>query len=361
MGAVTLRFLETPGHTPESVSVLVLEGGAPAAVLTGDTMFIGDVGRPDLLGARISPSELAGQLYDSLHKKLLALPDSVAVYPAHGAGSLCGRNISSETSSTIGEQRRTNYALRPMPRDEFVAMMTADLPEAPAYFGRDAALNREGPATLSSLPAPSSLSPAAVREKTAGGAVVLDTRPSNEYGAAHVPGALNIGLGGQFASWAGTLLPLETPIVLAAEDPERLDEARTRLARVGLETVPGYLDGGVEAWERAGLPLAKTEQIDVAELKERIAEDPSLQVLDVRRPPEYASGHIAGAVSLPLGELAKRAAALDRSRPVAVICASGYRSSTATSLLERLGFPRSTNVVGGMNAWNAAGYETTTH
>jgi rhodanese-related sulfurtransferase/glyoxylase-like metal-dependent hydrolase (beta-lactamase superfamily II) len=313
----------------------------------------------DLLGAKISPRDLAGQLYDSLHRKLLALPDSVAVYPAHGAGSLCGRNISSETSSTIGEQRRTNYALRPMPRDEFVAMMTADLPEAPAYFGRDAALNREGPAALSSLPRPSSLTPAAVREKTAAGAVLLDTRPSNEYGAAHVPGALNIGLGGQFASWAGTLLPLETPIVLAAEDPDHLDEARTRLARVGLETVPGYLDGGVEAWERAGLPLAKTEQIDVAELRERLAEDPSLQVLDVRRPPEYASGHIERAVSLPLGDLAKRAASLDRSRPVAVICASGYRSSTATSLLERLGFPRATNVVGGMNAWNAAGYGTT--
>jgi glyoxylase-like metal-dependent hydrolase (beta-lactamase superfamily II)/rhodanese-related sulfurtransferase len=359
MGAVTLRFLETPGHTPESVSVLVLEAGAPAAVLTGDTMFIGDVGRPDLLGAKISPQALAGQLYDSLHRKLLALPDSVAVYPAHGAGSLCGRNISSETSSTIGEQRRTNYALRPMPREEFVAMMTADLPEAPAYFGRDAALNREGPAALSSLPPPSSLTPKDVREKTAGGAVLLDTRPSREYGAAHVPGALNIGLGGQFASWAGTLMPLETPIVLAAEDPERLDEARTRLARVGLETVPGYLEGGVEAWERAGLPLAKTEQIDVAELKERLAEDPSLQVLDVRRPPEYASGHIERAVSVPLGELAKRAASLDPSRPVAVICASGYRSSTATSLLERLGFPRATNVVGGMNAWHAAGYDTT--
>jgi glyoxylase-like metal-dependent hydrolase (beta-lactamase superfamily II) len=359
IGGVTLRFLETPGHTPESVSVVVLEGGAPQAVLTGDTLFIGDVGRPDLLGARISPQELAGQLYDSLHRKLLALPDSVAVYPAHGAGSLCGRNISSETSSTIGEQRRANYALRPMKREDFVAMMTADLPEAPAYFGRDAALNREGPAALSSLPAPASLEPAVVREKATSGAVVLDTRPSAQYGAAHVPGALHIGLGGQFASWAGTLLPLETPIVIDAEDPERIEEARTRLARVGLETVPGYLGGGVEAWERAGLPLAKTEQIDVAELRERLAEDPSLQILDVRRPPEYASGHIQRAVSVPLGELARRAASLDRSRPVAVICASGYRSSTATSVLERLGFPRAANVVGGMNAWNAAGYETT--
>jgi glyoxylase-like metal-dependent hydrolase (beta-lactamase superfamily II)/rhodanese-related sulfurtransferase len=359
MGSVTLRFLETPGHTPESVSVLVVEAGVPSAVLTGDTMFIGDVGRPDLLGARISPQELAGQLYDSLHRKLLALPDPVAVYPAHGAGSLCGRNISSETSSTIGEQRRTNYALRPMPREEFVAMMTADLPEAPAYFGRDAALNREGPAALSTLPPPASLSPSAVRERAASGAVVLDTRPSAEYAAAHVPGALQIGLSGQFASWAGTLLPLETPIVLDAEDPQRVEEARTRLARVGLETVPGYLDGGVEAWQRAGLPLATTEQIDVSELRARLAEDPSLQLVDVRRPPEYQSGHIERAVSVPLGELAKRAGALDPSRPLAVICASGYRSSTATSVLERLGFSRATNVVGGMNAWNAAGFDTT--
>ena len=357
MGAVTLRFLETPGHTPESVSVLVLEDGAPHAVLTGDTMFIGDVGRPDLLGARVSPAELAGQLYDSLHRKLLALPDSVAVYPAHGAGSLCGRNISSETSSTIGEQRRSNYALRPMPREEFVSMMTADLPEAPAYFGRDAALNREGPAPLEALPRPAALSAEAARERAASGAVVVDTRTSAEYGAAHVPGSLHIGLGGQFASWAGTLLPLETPIVLAAEDPERVEEARTRLARVGLETVPGYLEGGIEAWERAGLPLARTEQIDVSELRERLAEDPSLQLVDVRRPPEYASGHVPRAVSAPLGELAKRAGSLDPTRPVAVICASGYRSSIATSLLERLGFPKATNVVGGMNAWSAAGYD----
>jgi len=361
MGDVTLRFLETPGHTPESVSVLVLEGGAPKAVLTGDTMFIGDVGRPDLLGARISPRELAGQLYDSLHQKLLALPDSVAVYPAHGAGSLCGRNISSETSSTIGEQRRANYALRPMPREEFVAMMTADLPEAPAYFGRDVALNREGPSALSSLPAPASLSPDEVRRRASSGAVVLDTRPSAEFGAAHVPGALNIGLGGQFASWAGTLLAMETPIVVAAEDPDRVEEARTRLARVGLETVPGYLEGGIEAWDRAGLPLARTEQIDVTELQARLAEDPTLQLLDVRRPGEFASGLVPGALSAPLQELAKRASSLDKTRPIAVICASGYRSSTATSLLERLAFPRATNVVGGMNAWNASGYDTTTH
>ena len=359
MGRVTLRFLETPGHTPESVSVLVLDGGAPAAVLTGDTLFIGDVGRPDLLGARVTPQELAGQLYDSLHRKLLSLPDSVAVYPAHGAGSLCGRNISSETSSTIGEQRRTNYALRPMKKEEFVSMMTADLPEAPAYFGRDVALNREGPSPLSTLPAPESLSPETIRERTARGEVLLDTRPSSEYGAAHVPGALNIGLNGQFASWAGTLLPIETPILLGADDPEHVAEARIRLARVGLETVPGYLGGGVVAWQGAGLPLVATEQIDVSELNDRLSEDPSLQLVDVRRSGEFESGHVPRAISAPLHELAARVGSLERSRPVAAICAGGYRSSIATSVLERLGFPRVTNVVGGMGAWTAAGYETT--
>src|SRR5215831_9534020 len=195
MGRVTLKFLETPGHTPESVSVVVTDhakSDAPAAVLTGDTLFIGDVGRPDLLGAKVSPDEPGGKLYDSLHGKLLKLPDAVKVYPAHGAGSLCGRNISSETSSTIGEQRKFNYALRPMPREEFVRMMTTDLPEAPAYFSRDAALNREGAGSLDTLPAPPTLTPQDVALLQKAGAVVLDTRSSAEYGAAHVPGSLHI-------------------------------------------------------------------------------------------------------------------------------------------------------------------------
>jgi glyoxylase-like metal-dependent hydrolase (beta-lactamase superfamily II)/rhodanese-related sulfurtransferase len=361
VGRVTLRILETPGHTPESVSIVVHdgeEGGSPQAVLTGDTLFIGDVGRPDLHGAKISAQELAGQLYDSLHGKLLTLPDSVRVYPAHGAGSLCGRNISSETSSTIGEQRRFNYALRPMPRDEFVALVTTDLPEAPAYFARDVQLNREGPSALEELPAPPALAPESVEALRETGAIVLDTRPSAEYGAGHVPGAMHMGQSGQLASWAGALLSPQGPLVLVAEDEERVAESRTRLTRVGLENVAGYLAGGIRAWDESGRPLARTDQIDVLELRDRLEEDRSLQLIDVRRPPEWEAGHIARAAHMPLHRLGELAGSLDRERPVAVICASGYRSSIATSVLERMGFRRPTNVVGGMNAWTGAQFET---
>ena len=362
VGKAVLRVLETPGHTPESISILLVDrevSEEPQAVLTGDTLFIGDVGRPDLLGARVSAEELAGQLYDSLHGKLLTLPDSVAVYPAHGAGSLCGRNISSETSSTIGQQRRFNYALRSMPRDEFVRMMTTDLPEAPAYFGRDVRLNREGPGALADLPAPPSLTVEELGRRLSAGTVALDTRPAAEYGTAHLPASMHIALTGQFASWAGTLLSPESPIVLVAQDEDCVAEARLRLARVGLENVTGYLAGGIRAWHEADRHLARTEQISVEELRDRLHENPRLAVLDVRRPAEWRAGHIPGAAHVPLAELASRTGELDRARTFAVICASGYRSSIATSLVERLGLPPATNVVGGMNAWSGAGYEVT--
>ena len=360
MGKVRLRFLETPGHTPESVSVVVWDlekPEEPQAVLTGDTLFIGDVGRPDLLGAKISADELAGQLYDSLHEKLLKLPDAVAVYPAHGAGSLCGRNISSETSSTIGQQRQFNYALRPMTRAEFIALVTADLPEAPGYFSRDVRLNREGPGSLAALPAPAALSPDEVERRVAAGALLLDARAAAEYGNGHVAGSLQIGLGGQFASWAGSLVPPEASIVLVLEDETGIAEVQTRLARVGLENVAGYLAGGIRAWDASGRTLARTEQVGVDELAARIGEGGDLAVVDVRRPGEWQTGHIAQALSMPLHELAVRTEALDRERPIAAMCAGGYRSAIATSVLERLGFRKITNVVGGMAAWNAAKFE----
>ncbi|HVQ54942.1 MAG TPA: MBL fold metallo-hydrolase [Thermoanaerobaculia bacterium] len=363
MGQVRLRFLETPGHTPESVSIVVTDlakSPEPQAVLTGDTLFIGDVGRPDLLGAKISPDTLAGQLFDSLHEKLLKLPDAVAVYPAHGAGSLCGRNISSETSSTIGQQRQFNYALRPMSRPEFIALVTADLPEAPEYFSRDARLNREGPGSLAALPAPAALSPEEVERRVADGALLLDARAAAEHGNGHVAGSLQIGLGGQFASWAGSLVPPDASIVLVLDDETAIAEVQTRLARVGLENVVGYLAGGIRAWDASGRPLARTEQIGVDELAARIGEGSDLAVVDVRRPGEWQSGHIAQAVSLPLHELEARAEMLDRERPVAAMCAGGYRSAIATSVLERLGFRKVTNVVGGMAAWNAAKLEVST-
>ncbi|MGA7990742.1 MAG: MBL fold metallo-hydrolase, partial [Thermoanaerobaculia bacterium] len=279
LGELVLRFLETPGHTPESVSILVLDP-EPRLVLTGDTLFVGDVGRPDLAASAtgLTAEDMAGQLYDSLHGKLLTLPDGVAVYPAHGAGSLCGRNISSETSSTIGVQRRTNYALRPMPREDFVRMMTADLPEVPAYFPRDVELNRTGAAPLGGKE-PAALSAAEARRLAHAGATLLDVRPTPAFAAGHTAGAVHVGLTGEFASWAGALLSPNRAVVLVTDDAAEAAEATMRLARVGLENVAGYLDGGVAAWDRAGFPVSRLEQIDVAELRARREEDPGLAVL----------------------------------------------------------------------------------
>src|SRR5213594_857647 len=358
MGDVVLRFLATPGHTLESISILVFDNtqsrSVPYAVLTGDALFIGDVGRPDLMGSRMPAADLAGMLYDSLHRKLLTLPDDVRVFPAHGAGSMCGRNISSETSSTIGEQRRFNYALQPMPEEAFIKMMTTDLPEPPSYFSRDAQINLEGPALLEALPDPIAFSPEAIQKMQRGGHLILDTRPSSQYGAGHIPCSLNIALNGQFASWAGSLIKPDTPLLVVAEDPEHVREAQTRLARVGLERVSGYLKDGVIAWHMANLPLPAMEQISVEELRQRIEEKSIDLILDVRRPKEWEGGHIPQATSMPLDHLAEAASSLNRDARIAAICASGYRSSVATSLLEQLGFRKISNVVGGMTAWSNA-------
>jgi hydroxyacylglutathione hydrolase len=361
VGRVVLRVLETPGHTPESISLLVIDtarGSEPRMVLTGDTLFIGDVGRPDLAGGRgLSPETMAGMLYDSLHEKLLKLDDAVEVYPAHGAGSLCGRNISKETSSTIGEQRRTNYALRPMPRADFVRMMTVDLPEVPAYFPADVQKNREGAPALGGRSRPLALGPAQVRA-LGEGVLLLDVRSAAAFGTGHVPGSINVGLSGQFASWAGTLLPAAARLVIVAEDEEQVDEAALRLSRVGLENVAGYLEGGVAAWDRAGMPLASVPQITVDELEALLRENDDLQVVDVRRPPEFAGGHVPRALPRPLDRLERELAGLDPVKPTAVVCAGGYRSSAGTSLLRRHGFRDLRNVVGGTSAWTAAGYPT---
>ena len=366
VGRVRLRILETPGHTPESISILVHDTGAstaPQKVLTGDTLFIGDVGRPDLAGARGYTSEqMAAMLYDSLHEKLLKLDDSVEVYPAHGAGSMCGRNISKETSSTIGQQRAFNYALRPMSKDEFVRLMTRDLPAAPAYFSYDAEYNRTGASTLGELLRPIALAPAEFGRLAAErGSQVLDVRAAQEFGDAHVPGALNIGLGGQFASWAGQLIPVGTPLLIVASKEAETDEAVMRLARVGLESVKGFLRGGMPAWIAANMETASIQQISVEQLRERLETDSDLQVVDVRRPAEYESGHVPRALSAPLApQLVEQLSQLDTQRPTAVICAGGYRSSAATSLLSRRGFRRILNVTGGTGAWIKAGYPVET-
>ena len=361
VGRVVLRVLETPGHTPESISLIVVDtevSDAPMKVLTGDTLFIGDVGRPDLAGARgYTPEAMAALMYDSLHEKLLKLDDDVEVWPAHGAGSMCGRNISKETSSTIGQQRRFNYALAPMPKEEFVRMMTTDVPEAPAYFPKDAEMNRAGAQPLSELARPAALDALEALSLVEQGHVVIDVRTAEEFGAGHMPGSINIGLSGQFASWAGALIPIGTPLILLARDEAQADEAFVRLARVGHESVRGFLRGGMDAWREAGLDVSEVPQVSVEELRRMLDEQPDLQVLDVRRPAEYASGHAPRAASAPLGpRLKDEAVRFDPSRPLAVICAGGYRSSAATSILRPLGFRQLFNVTGGTGAWIAAGY-----
>src|SRR5229473_851631 len=256
IGRVKLRVMETPGHTPESICVLVINteiSDQPQKVLTGDTLFIGDVGRPDLAGGKgYTAQAMAALMYDSLHDKLLRLDDAVEVYPAHGAGSMCGKSLSKETSSTIGQQRKFNYAVQPMSKEQFINMMTTDLPEAPAYFSKDAEINRAGAPPLNGLSQPAALSPAEVRELGGQGHVILDVRAATDFGAGHVPGALNIGLGGQFASWAGSLIPMTSPIVIVADSVDQVEEAQLRLARVGIERVKGYLSGGILAWSQAG-------------------------------------------------------------------------------------------------------------
>jgi len=365
LGSVTLKFLETPGHTPEGISILVSDDdapGEPQKVLTGDTLFIGDVGRPDLAGGKGFTSEMmAAMMYDSLHNKLLKLDDSVEVYPAHGAGSACGRNISKESFSTIGQQRAFNYALQPMSKEAFVKMMTLDLPAAPAYFPHDAEYNRTGAPQLEELARPAAMSPAQVNESLERGYQVLDVRAASDFGAEHIPCALNIGLGGQFASWAGTLIPIETPLIIVAEPEAAVEEAVMRLARVGLESVKGYLNGGMDAWKSDGFEVATIQQISVDELSERLRSSEHLRVLDVRRPSEYRDGHVPRAISFPLGpEIAEAVQHLDRESTTAVICAGGYRSSAATSILEAQGFHQLLNVTGGTNAWIKAGHDIET-
>jgi glyoxylase-like metal-dependent hydrolase (beta-lactamase superfamily II)/rhodanese-related sulfurtransferase len=363
IGRVKLRILETPGHTPEGICVLVSDtevSDQPQRVLTGDTLFIGDVGRPDLAGAKgYTPQTMAGMMYDSLHEKLLQLDDAVEVFPAHGAGSMCGKNLSTETSSTIGQQRKFNYALQPMTKDEFIKLLTTDLAEAPAYFSRDAEINRSGADSLTGLPTVAALPVAEVSKLAGQGLVILDVRDAADFGAGHIPGALNIGLGGQFASWAGSLIPMSAPIVIVAGSDEKTEEAQLRLARVGLENIQGYLAGGIEAWKKAGNELEHVPQISVAELKALIEARPDLQIVDVRRPAEYEGGHAPRAASAPLAKLRDTLPTL-KLKPnaqTAVICAGGYRSSAGTSILHQAGFTNLLNVTGGTKAWIEAGYE----
>ncbi len=360
LGAVRLTVLETPGHSPESISILVYDPehgtGVPFAVLTGDTLFIGDVGRPDLRGALgWSAEDLASLLYDSLHDKLARLPGDTLVYPAHGAGSLCGKHLSSETVSTIGVQRAYNYALAPMSRERFIETVTSDLPDAPAYFTYDAVLNaREHPTLDQALER--ELKPLAleqVLELVASGAQLLDTREPAKFEGAHLKGSLNVGLGGSYATWCGTLLDPERPIVVISE-PGREIEAATRLGRIAFDTVAGYLTGGMQALDAEPGLLDRIERITAGSLAERLRAADRPMLIDVRAPGEWAEGRIEAAVNLPLSRFPEQMAALPRDRPIVVHCASGYRSAIAASLLQREGFSGVADLVGGLPAWESA-------
>jgi rhodanese-related sulfurtransferase len=355
-----LQVLETPGHTIESISILVFDlekdPAKPYAVLTGDTLFIGDVGRPDLrVSLGWTANELGDRLYDSLHNKLLPLPDETLVYPAHGAGSLCGKNLSSDTVSSLGDQRRFNYALQPMTKEEFVRIVTADQPDAPAYFNYDAVLNTREHATLDrnlqEVLHPIDLN--VVLSMGDAGAHILDIRDAAEYAKGHLPGSINIGLSGQYATWAGTILDRSKPIVIIAE-PGREQEAALRLGRIGFDHVRGYLSGGMEALADRPDLVWPTERVSAQTAAEELATtDPPL-LLDIRNPREWAARHIADSVNIPLGHLQERIAEIPRNRRIAVHCAGGYRSSIAARILHQYGITNLIEVAGGLAAWEAA-------
>lgn len=355
-----IEVLATPGHTIESISLLVFDlardASHPWAVLTGDTLFIGDVGRPDLRASLgWSANDLGSHLYDSLHNQLLTLRDATLVYPAHGAGSLCGKNLSSDTVSTLGEQRRFNYALRPMSREQFVELVTVDQPDAPAYFNYDAVLNTRERATLDSNLA-QVLRPLALDEFLCfakDGAQILDVREPDRFARSHMRGSINIGLNGQFATWAGTVLEQERPIVLIAE-PGRESEAALRLGRIGFDQLRGYLSQGMEALaDRADL-LAETKRLSAAEISVDLTTANPARILDVRTPREWAAGHIAGSLNIPLSRLRDQVDEIPRDGQLVVQCAGGYRSSIAASLLAQRGFTGLTEMAGGLAAWQAA-------
>ena len=357
-GRCSLRFLQTPGHTVESICILLQDADdptRPADLFTGDTLFVGDVGRPDLSGT-YTPQQLAEMLFCSLHEKVLTLPDDTRIWPAHGAGSLCGRQMGTESFSTIGQQKRTNYALQARTSDDFVRLLTDNLPAAPEYFAQEVNLNRKGAAPLSELAPPAALSATDVLRLQGKGAVVVDTRPAAQFAAAHVPGSLHISLTGQYASWAARILGLDTTLIIVGEDPDHVRESQLRLARVGIEHVAGYLENGIAGWIDGGLALDSIPQVtaqDLADLCTRDAEQ--VTVLDVREASERDSGTIEGSQWIPLGRLQSRLAEVDPARLVVVHCKGGYRSSIATSILRRGGISGVANLIGGFDAWKAAG------
>jgi hydroxyacylglutathione hydrolase len=356
LGDIAMTLLHTPGHTPEHISVLVAEPGALKRVLTGDTLFVGAVGRPDLLGPEHA-RELAGHLHVSLQQGLLTLGDDVEVHPGHGAGSLCGTGIGHEAHSTIGQERRFNPMLRFESKEEFVEAVLADLPETPPYFAELKRVNQAGPPILNlgdGLPPADRLTPVAADAAIQKGASLIDLRPAEMFASGHPQGAINIGFGSKVGYWAGWIIPVTTPIIIFGDDDaHRQDESRRQLLRVGLDRVLGIVAGGLDAWRGAGLPTSHIERIDARELHEKLAHGPSLTLVDVRSRVEFDGGRIPGAINIPLGALPSRLGEIPRSLPVATLCEGGYRSSLAASLLARAGFGSVFNLAGGMNAYRA--------
>jgi len=371
-GDVRLEILETPGHTPEGISILVYDLAAsdsdPLAVLTGDTLFIGDVGRPDLLASvGVTADELADMLYESITQKIMPLPDATLVYPAHGAGSMCGKNLSNETVSTMGEQKKFNYALQPMSREEFKALVTADQPEAPDYFVHDAILNRQERSSLEAAMKENlkALSLDEVLALEQQGAQLLDVRDAIDFEGGHLRGTLNIALSGKYATWCGSMLSHDRPIIVVAEDEGDEEEAVMRLGRIGFDNVAGFLAGGMNALAQREDLLQVTERITGPALAEWLAGErpesgqPPL-VIDVRSEAEHAGGHIAGSQNLPLPHLEEKLESLPAGQPLAVHCEGGYRSAIAASLLQKHGREQVFDLIGGFKAWRAAKLPTAT-
>ena len=353
IGNIGLEVIHTPGHTVESTCYLLRdESNKPYCIFTGDTLFIGDVGRPDLSSGNLTKEELAAIMYDSLQNKIMPLADDVIVYPAHGPGSSCGKNIGAETQSTIGIQKKTNYALQPQTKEEFINAIIKDLEDAPPYFSVNAKINKEGYHNLDEIKKKglTALSINEFKEKVAKGCTILDTRESAEFTNGFVPGSVFIGLEGRFAEWAGNLLSFNQPIVLVTASGKE-EETVVRLARVGFEKVEGFLKGGFEAWEKAGEKKDLIIDIEPDELAMDIPFDDNLTVLDVRKFIEFAEGHVKDAVNLPLAEMTDVAqiANLEENQNIYVHCAGGYRSTIAISLLKRQGYHNVRNVLGGWN------------
>ena len=352
-----LVVLETPGHTPEHIVYVVIDhsrGEDPAALFSGDTLFVGDVGRPDLFPA--IAKELAEKLYDSLNRKILKLPDFCEVYPAHGAGSLCGRALSAKRTSTVGYEKKYNYAFQIRDAAKFIELLTTEMPEAPDHFSRCSDINRKGPALVRTLPTLTPLEPLSFAKRAQEkNSLILDIRSYDAFGGQHIARSYHIDFSGNFATFAGWVLPPETRILLVADNPGQAQEAVVSLRRVGLDQTLGYLEGGLYEWAKAGLPMDHVPQMSAEELQQRMAQGPSVALVDVRAKREYMTGHIDKTINIPAPDLRKQYKILDMNVPIVCICNTGHRSSLAASLLKQRGFKSVSNLAGGMTGYNASG------